>query len=99
MLGEKVVCATVSPHLYIHTYIQGQCHLPLQPLCSDFGDFGNGVCHVMNLATAESDADMELLTQHEHQPQCADNKMPIRTTSVTSHGFFFFLKIVISPDM
>ena len=39
MLGETVVCATISLHLYILSYTQAQCYLPLQQLHFSSGDF------------------------------------------------------------
>ena len=58
MLGDKVVCATISLHLtvYCHTY-----------MCSVTGHSGSytrtsgssGVCHVMNVVIGQSNPDME----------------------------------------
>ena len=42
MLGEKVVCAAVSPHLCMLSHIQVQCYPPLGLMHSNFGDFNNG---------------------------------------------------------
>ena len=39
MLGEKVVCAAISPHLCMLSHIQVQCCPLLWLLHSDFGDF------------------------------------------------------------
>ena len=80
MLGERVACATASPHLsYIRTYMCRQLHF-------DFGDLNNGVCHIMKIAIAESNPDMGLLA---HQTfSCSFDvlaraaKMPITTMSV-----------------
>ena len=55
MLGEEVVCATVSPHLYG----QMQCYLPPWQLCCNLRDFSNGVCGVMKTAVADSNAGLE----------------------------------------
>ena len=61
ILGEKVACASVSPHLYILLYTQVQCWrhsaaaLPLR-------DFSNGLCHVMKITIAESNPYIEFLT-------------------------------------
>ena len=38
MLGEKLVYATVSPHVYILSYTQAWCYPPFRQLHSDFGD-------------------------------------------------------------
>ena len=54
MLGEEVACAAVSPNLYIMSYIKVQCYLPLRQLHSDFGDFNNGVYHVMKITSRAS---------------------------------------------
>ena len=47
MLGEKVECAVVSPHLYILSYMLVQCCTPLLQLHSDLRDVSNEVCRVM----------------------------------------------------
>ena len=52
MLGEKVVCATISPHLSILSYIQAQSYLPLWQWHSDFEGFSNGVCHALKITVA-----------------------------------------------
>ena len=39
LLGEKIECAAISPHLHMLSYIQMQCHLLLLQLHSDLGDF------------------------------------------------------------
>ena len=61
LLGEKVACATVSPHLSLLSYIPVQCYPPLWQLHCDFRDFNNGVCHVLKITTADSSPDMGLL--------------------------------------
>ena len=48
-VGEMVVCAAVSPQLYILSYMQVQCLLPLWLMHSDFGGFSNGVYHVVKI--------------------------------------------------
>ena len=53
MLGEKVACASF-PTL-VHTVIH---QLP-----SAFGNFSNGICHVVEINIAESNSDMELSTK------------------------------------
>lgn len=55
MLDEMVVCATVSPHLYV----QMQCYLPPWQLCCNLRDFSNGVCGVMKTAVADSNPGLE----------------------------------------
>ena len=84
ILGEKLVCAAVSPHLYI--CIQAQCRLPLRQLHSDFGDFNNGVCRVVKIIVAQSNPDVGLLTQQTCRPSphalARTNKMPVTTTSI-----------------
>ena len=50
MLSEQVACAAVSPHPYILSYIQVQCHPPLRQLQSDFGYRTTGVGHVLKTA-------------------------------------------------
>ena len=42
VLSEMVVCAAVSLHLYMLSYIQVQCYLPHWHL--KFGDFSHGIC-------------------------------------------------------
>ena len=59
MLGEKVVCAAVSPHLYILSYIQVQSCPPQRKLRTNFGDLNNGVCHVIGLTQLK-----EILTRN-----------------------------------
>ena len=54
VLGEKVVCATFFPHLYIMCCTQVQCYLTLRQLYSDFRDFSHAVCHVMKIIIAGS---------------------------------------------
>jgi len=61
MLGEKEAFAVVSLHLYILSYIPVQCYPPPRHMHSEFGVFRNGVCREMT--TAESNRDMEILTQ------------------------------------
>ena len=53
MLGVTLKCAAVSPHLYILTYTQVKFYALLPQLHTAFGDFKNGVCHVMKTTTAE----------------------------------------------
>ena len=62
MLGEKVACAAISPHLFILSYMEVQCYPPLWQLQSDFGDFSNGVFHVMKITKAESNPGIGLIT-------------------------------------
>ena len=60
MLGEKIPCATVSPHLYRHTYkcrLFGVCP-PLRQLSSDQGDFKTGVRQSVKITTADSNPDV-----------------------------------------
>ena len=58
MLGEMVMCATVSLHLYI----QVQCHLPLWQLHSSFGDFRNdNKMSVMTMSEAFDEGQMYTL--------------------------------------
>ena len=67
-------------HTCMHTVIQLQCYPSLRLLHSDFGDFKNGVCHVMKITIAKSNPNKGLLTQ----PTCCfhpdvlarANKMP-----------------------
>ena len=61
-------------------------YLLLWQLHSDFGDFKNGACHVVNIPIADSNPDIELLTQ---QAFCLSpdalarvNKSPIVTISL-----------------
>ena len=61
MLGEKVGCTTVSPHLCMLSY-RVQCYLPLQQLHSIFRDFNDGVCYVMKIPRSECNPDKELKT-------------------------------------
>ena len=63
MLGEKAACAVVSLHLYILSYIPVQCYPPPPAHATlNWGFFfTNGVCREMT--TAESNRDMEILTQ------------------------------------
>ena len=51
MLGKKVACVTVSPHLYIHT---GVVLAVAREQHFDFGDFINGACHVIKISKADS---------------------------------------------
>ena len=60
MLGETLVCATVSPHILL--YMQVQCCQPIQQLHSDFRDLSHDVCHV-KIAIAENDHDRTINTQ------------------------------------
>ena len=63
-LGEKTVDATVSPHLYNRSNIQVQrCYPRFRQRHSDYGDFNNGVGHVVKISIAESNPDSGLLTQ------------------------------------
>lgn len=62
MLGEKIACAAISPHLHILLYVQVQCHPPLWQLHSVMGDFSNEVCYVKKITVAESNPDMGLVT-------------------------------------
>ena len=47
----------------ILSYIHVQYHPPLRLLHSDFGDFNNGVCHLVEITIAESKPDMDSLIQ------------------------------------
>ena len=80
-VGEKVECATVSPHLYMLSHMpQVQCYPPFWQLHSDFGDFfDNGVklsCHEDTLCNPN----MGLSTQQTFCDVLARaSKMPIMT--------------------
>ena len=63
MMGERVACAAVSPHLYVQSYTLVRRYQTRRQLHSDFGDFSNGVRYVMKIAKTKSNPDMELLTQ------------------------------------
>ena len=80
MLSEKVASAAVSPHLYTPSYTQMQCYTPLWQLHSDFGDFSNGVDHVMKMTTTESSPDTVLLTQ---QAFCLISDVLARTSNMS----------------
>ena len=43
------------------SHIQVQCYPPLKHLFSSFGDFSNGIYHVMRITTVENNPDTELL--------------------------------------
>ena len=43
------------------SHIQVQCYPPLRHLFSNFGDFGNGIYHVMRIMTFENNPDAKLL--------------------------------------
>ena len=60
MLDGTAVCATHT--CTCHT-IHVQCYLPLRQLHPDFGHFNNELCHVMKIATAESNLDTGLVVQ------------------------------------
>ena len=83
MLGEKVVYAAISPHLYILSDIQAEFHLPLKQL--QWENFDGGVGHVVKTTTAESNP-KNSLTQRLFCPIifARDNKMPLITVSVTA---------------
>ena len=51
MLGKKVVCVTIFPHLYV-IHIHTQCCPPTWQLHSDFRESNNGVSHVMKITMA-----------------------------------------------
>ena len=57
MLGERVACATVSPHLCILSH-RFRCYRSVWQLLSDLGYFGDGVCHVMKIIMVESNPDI-----------------------------------------
>ena len=71
----------------VHTVVyKMQCYPPLWHLHSDFGDFSDGVGHVVKITEAESNPDMGLLTQ---QTFCRSpailarvKKIPVMTMSV-----------------
>ena len=88
-VGEMVVCAAISPQLYILSNMQVQCLLPLWLMHSDFGGFSNGVYHVVKVTVGENTLDPGSLTQ---QTWCfgpntgaRDNKMLIMTLSIDSY--------------
>ena len=66
-------------------HVQVRCYLLLWLLHSDFGDFMNGVCHVIKVTIAESNPDMGLLAQQtfcfSSDVLAGDSKMPIKTMS------------------
>ena len=49
-------------HTCLYIYVQEHWYPPLRQIHSCFGDFSNGVCCVMKIATAESNPGMKLLT-------------------------------------
>ena len=63
VLGDTVAHAATSPHLYMLPYIPVQCYPPLRQLHFDFRGFQSR-SYVTNITIAESNPDMELLTQH-----------------------------------
>ena len=63
ILGEKVACATVSPHLYILSYIHVPRYPPFRQLHSDFGISVMDFVMSLNDYIAESNPYMEFLTQ------------------------------------
>ena len=79
VLAEKVVCAAISPHMYMHTCIQVQCYMPLikswSLLCND------NYCW-------KGSSDIGLLTQQKccfiPSVLVKDNKMPVVATSAAS---------------
>ena len=81
MLGEKVACATVFPHLDIRSYMHVQWYLLLWQLHFDFGDFSSGACHIMRITIAERNPDTGLLTEETF---ARDNTMPIVTMLIAS---------------
>ena len=62
--------------------------MPLRQLHSAFGDFNNGVCHVMMITVAECNPGVGLLTQQTYciSPCARDNGMPLMTMSVAADG-------------
>ena len=68
-MGEKVVRATISPHLYTLWHRQVQSYLPLEQLHSQAGDFSNGLCYIMKTAVAESNPEIEPITHVLLYPQ------------------------------
>ena len=64
MLGETVICATVSLQLNIPSfhrlYIQEQCYPLLRQLHTDFVDFNSTVCRAIWKIVAESNPDRQL---------------------------------------
>ena len=46
------------------SYRQVQCYPPFSQVHSDFGDFNNGLCHVMKITIAESNLAFGLRTQY-----------------------------------
>ena len=49
MLGERVACVTVFPHLYKLPYTQVQYNPKFWHLHSVFGDYSHAACRVMKI--------------------------------------------------
>ena len=82
-LYEKVVCATISPHLYLLLY---PCAVLPAPRQLQSEGFNNEVCHVMKIAIAQSNPYMELSTQQafyfSSSVLARGNKTPVETVPV-----------------
>ena len=53
----------------VHTVLHTSAVLPATwQLHSDFRDFSNGICHVMEITTAQKNPDMELSTHFASTP-------------------------------
>ena len=50
VLGEKVLCTALSPHLYILSYVHVHFYPPLWQLHSDFRNFSHEAYYVMKMA-------------------------------------------------
>ena len=81
MLGEKIACAIISPHLYVYCHTLCKCSVTCHSST-------NGVLHAMEIAIAEGCPDLGLLTQ---QAFCFSpnmlarvNKVPIMTLAIAS---------------
>ena len=83
-----VVCAAVSPQLYILSYTEVQCLLPLQLMHSDFGGFSNGVYLVVKITVGENTLDVGILAQQTWRFGLSivarNNKLLIMTLSLDS---------------
>lgn len=92
MLGKRVACAAVSPHLYILSYVQVQCYLTHSGSCTQTS--GTWIMEfVMSrrlLSTIESNPDMGHLRQETvcFSPDmvATATKVPLVTMSVTLIG-------------
>ena len=57
-LVHTVIHTDVSQHLYTLSDIQVQFYPQLRQRHSDWGNFSNGVCHIMKITTAQRSPDM-----------------------------------------